>query len=98
MAAMHAQPAARVVAGAPLPPKPLTGEAGEVGPLSACTVSSLIRGSTRVAQIPINATARNVVANSNGSVIGVLCRYSTAGFSISSAAAATPPAIEPDAR
>jgi hypothetical protein len=45
-----------------------------------------------------NAIASNVVPNSIGSVIGVLCRYRTFGFSISSADAAAAPAMEPVAR
>ena len=36
--------------------------------------------------------------NKSGSLIGVLCRYSTSGLSMSSADAARPPSTEPVAR
>ena len=49
-------------------------------------------------QLTVNATASSVVPKSSGSVIGVLCRYSTFGLIISSAAVTAAAVIDPVCR
>src|SRR6266851_257136 len=94
IAAMHAQPAAREVLGADVPPKR--------NPSSVCEggrkASSAREAGRFDAHSAISAMAKKVVPKSSGSVIGVLWRYSTSGFNMSSAEAVTPPTTDPVAR
>ena len=52
-------------------------------------------GPPRSIQLMVSATASSVVPKSSGSVIGVLCRYTTFGLIISSAGVTTAPVIDP---
>src|SRR5688572_4244466 len=89
-AATQAQPAARVETRVADP------DAWELGVLESGTWELVV--DSAALQSAMSATARKVVPNNRGSVIGVLCRYSTSGLSISSDAATPPPIHDPVAR
>ena len=79
----------------------LTGQASYLVMLAAVSARPAAcghRGASRSTHSATVITATIVVANSSGSVIGVLCRYRRFGLATNNAAAVRPPAAEPVVR